>query len=174
MNNNKYNVISELRALRPDRYLSLDEARVVAERQAARLLELLDVDIPVRVAPSDLTSRLRVVREKELPEHVAGSSHWTGTRWVISINSGNPKLRQRFTVFHELHHILEHPFRRFDGEAIAEVVADHFAACVLMPKASVKAAWFARYVSRVLRPLACLCRADLGFAAGVVDPGLLG
>lgn len=137
------NIISELRALRPDRHLVIDEARVVAERQAARLLERLDVNFPVRIELGEVMPRLRVVRDRELPEHVAGSSHWNGTHWVISINSGNPQRRQRFTVFHELHHVLEHPFRRFDGEAIAEVVADHFAACVLMPKAEVKSAWFA-------------------------------
>jgi Zn-dependent peptidase ImmA (M78 family) len=77
-----------------------------------------------------------------------------GSQIVIGVNSNNGKLRQRFTIAHELgHHILEHQrdgafidspskyftilFRDNDsstGEYMQEREANAFAAALLMPK----------------------------------------
>jgi Zn-dependent peptidase ImmA (M78 family) len=58
-------------------------------------------------------------------------------------------VRQRFSLAHELKHVIDHPFiaraypdlglRR--GSARAEQVCDYFAACLLMPRPWVKDAW---------------------------------
>jgi hypothetical protein len=134
-------LLAGLRALRPERHLSEHEARAVAERQAALLRAKLEASTPVNLDLLTELPRVQLVRDGNLPELVAGSSHWTGTHWLICLNKANPERRQRFTAFHELHHVIEHPFRRFLSNGQAEVIADHFAACVLMPRREVKRAW---------------------------------
>lgn len=66
------------------------------------------------------------------------------------INGAEPEPRQRFTLAHEFKHILDAAcedaiYRRLpEGparERHIEAVCDHFAACLLMPKAWVKKAW---------------------------------
>jgi len=140
-NHNTRGLLAELRALRPNRHLSPSEARSVAERQAALLLKRTGADTPVNLDLLDGLTRLRVRRDRGLPDMVAGSSHWTGAEWLICLNLNHPEQRQRFTAFHELFHVIEHSVRRFESSATAEVLADHFAACVLMPRPSVKQAW---------------------------------
>lgn len=144
MNTTKHNtrgLLADLRALRPNRHLSNDEGRYVAERQAALLLERTGSDAPVSIDILSYVPRLRVQRDRGLPEMVAGSSHWTGHEWLICLNLNHPEQRQRFTAFHELFHVIEHTVRRFESSATAEALADHFAACVLMPRPLVKQAW---------------------------------
>jgi Zn-dependent peptidase ImmA (M78 family) len=85
--------------------------------------------------------RLRIERDHEIPNAVAGSSHWTGQEWLVCLNGNHPARRQRFTAFHELHHIIEHQVQRFENSTSAERLADHFSACVLMPRTAVKRAW---------------------------------
>jgi len=138
---NTRELLAEMRALRPNRYLSIHEARSVAERQAALLLERTGTDTPASIDILSQLPRLHVQRDRALPNTVAGSSHWTGTDWLICLNQNHPEKRQRFTAFHELFHIIEHAVRRFEASAAAEVLADHFAACVLMPRPAVKRAW---------------------------------
>ncbi len=140
-NHTSRSLLAALRALRPPRHLSDDEARSVAERQAALLIKRAGADYPVDVDLLDHLPGLAVQRDRSLPDAVAGSSHWTGTEWLICLNAHHPDERQRFTAFHELHHIIEHPNQRFAGSAAAERLADHFSACVLMPRTLVKHAW---------------------------------
>ncbi len=72
----------------------------------------------------------------------SGSAIWDGTNWVITLNAAEHSLRQRFSLFHEFKHIIDHPTRHFiEDDEMAERVADYFAACVLVPKAWVKAAF---------------------------------
>ena len=139
--NNTRGLLADLRALRPNRYLTIHEARSVAERQAALLLERTGADTPVSTDLLSRLPRLQVQGDRALPDMVAGSSHWTGDDWLICLNLNHPERRQRFTAFHELFHIIEHTVRRFERSAAAEVLADHFAACVLMPRPAVKRAW---------------------------------
>lgn len=147
-------VLASLRRLRPNRPLDLDEALRIAERQAIRLLELraaLDIPVPTTVVTE--LPRITVEHDPELPANAAsGSSTWDYQRraWVISLNPTEPRTRRRFTVLHEYKHILDHgsygiratgrqmPFQR----PAAEVVADYFAGCVLMPKRLLTAAYY--------------------------------
>ncbi|MDP2744030.1 MAG: ImmA/IrrE family metallo-endopeptidase [Dehalococcoidia bacterium] len=68
--------------------------------------------------------------------------------WVIHINSNDPHSRQRLTLFHEVFHILAHskatPIFRKRGISegvFNEVLADHFAGCILMPAEKVRKKW---------------------------------
>jgi hypothetical protein len=142
--------LKQLRLLMPSRVLSLGEALQITERQANRLLDLHHVVGPA--VPIELITeqpRIRIEQSDELP--ASGSAHWDGSDWVITVNSLEYDLRQRYTLCHEFKHIIDHPIRHrpirlprgsdlTQAEA-AERVADFFAACVLMPKAWVKTAF---------------------------------
>lgn len=142
MNNtikNNPSLLAALRQLRPNRRLTVTEARTVVERQAACFLRLVGGPTPVSLDALDQLPRLRLEPDEDMP--VSGSSHWNGSDWIISVNAAEPARRQRYTAFHELHHVIEHPYRRFARDGQAEVLADQFSACVLMPRRAVTRAW---------------------------------
>lgn len=68
---------------------------------------------------------------------------------MLAVNGREPEARQRFTLFHEYKHVVDHGrtgllYRGTPGrspEQQAEQAADYFAGCVLMPKRLVKLAW---------------------------------
>lgn len=139
-------LLRSLRAVVPHRDTTFDEALQVAELQATKLLELLRQD---SVSESDFAAmpRLRIVREGGLL--VSGMSHWSGTHWIITLNAADSLARQRFTLLHEFKHILDHGqtttlyasrHRKSPSER-AELAADYFAGCALVPKRQLKAAW---------------------------------
>lgn len=145
-------VLGSLRALAPAHPMTLDEALRLAERQAALLLEFSDA-VVVPVPSSVVTNQPRIIVEHDpdLPAHAAsGSSDWDSRRhaWVISLNPTEPRRRQRFTVLHEYKHIIDHPgpgirpSRYAFQRPPAEIVADYFAGCVLIPKRLLAAAYY--------------------------------
>ena len=141
--------VPKLRRLTPRRPLSEMEALRLAELQANRLLELFEVPGPP--VPISVISHLPKIYVEELPSiPVSGSAHWDGALWIIVLSADEPETRRRFSLAHELKHVLDHPFRfvlyanapRRKGQPPRmEVVADHFAACLLMPKRWIYAAW---------------------------------
>jgi hypothetical protein len=134
-------VLRELRAMRPPRRLSRYEARRTAENQAAKLLRLRGVDDgPV---PEEAISHLGHVEVARLDGMSAsGFTKWYGGRWHIVVNADHARVRQRFSIAHELWHVIEHPFMAYaPDEDTTEQLADCFAACLLMPKAWVKRLW---------------------------------
>ena len=143
-------VLKSLRALMPHRVLSYHEALQRAELQANRLLSLHGVSrAPVPIEVVTELPRLRVEQSYDLP--ASGSAHWDGGSWVLTVNAAEFSLRQRFSLMHEFKHVLDHPTRhlihgdsraRFTSDRMSEKVADYFAACVLMPKAWVKTAFY--------------------------------
>lgn len=142
------NVLRTLRDLTPHRPLTPNESLRVAELQANRLLALTGVTGP-RVPSTSVTDlpRLRVVDAHDIP--ASGSTHWQDGQWVVTLNAREPATRRRFSLFHELKHIIDHPARRLlyqDPSATrayvrTEYVADYFAGCVLMPKRWLKRCW---------------------------------
>jgi len=68
---------------------------------------------------------------------------------VVQLNSKDSPARQRFTLFHEIFHILAHnkatPVFKKVGcgreGSFNEMLADHFSAACLLPDALVKDAW---------------------------------
>lgn len=141
-------ILRLLRGLMPDRRLEPHEAAGIAERQALRLLSLLDQHEPaVNVSAIAELPRIEVRVEPGLP--VSGFSQWNKGRWLIGINRDDAPVRRRFTLAHEFKHVLDHPFidraysdRRGTPSADrAEEVCDYFAACLLMPRPWIKHAW---------------------------------
>lgn len=137
-----------LRSLSPRRRLGVHEAEYVGEIQAYRLLDLAGVwEQPVPTALIAELPRVEVRLDADLP--VSGSTHWLNGRWRITVNASEPSQRQRFTLAHELKHVIDHRHRDLlyqpnpvlTAEAQGEHAADHFAACLLMPRRWVKRAW---------------------------------
>jgi hypothetical protein len=68
--------------------------------------------------------------------------------WLIHLNSNSSPVRQRFTFYHEIFHILTHcncdaVFKKSkdDDKYFNELLADYFAGSILMPYDSVTAKW---------------------------------
>jgi Zn-dependent peptidase ImmA (M78 family) len=147
---NEASVLKTLRDLVPLRPLSYRESLQLAELQASRLLELFEIRGPL--VPDELITelpRIAVRYDNALP--VSGSAHWEGGRWIITLNTNEPRVRQRFSLMHEFKHILDHTTKDFlygNGDANplaaerAERAADAFAAALLMPKRWIKSRWY--------------------------------
>ena len=136
-------VLAILRSLMPRRLLTTREAQVVAELQANRLLEL--AGLPQAPVPNELITelpRIAVRLDPDLP--VSGCAQWVSGRWLISLNASEPWTRQRFSLAHELKHVIDHPGVNivYAGDQQAEYLADYFAACLLMPRRYVRAVWY--------------------------------
>jgi Zn-dependent peptidase ImmA (M78 family) len=157
--------------------MRFSEALRIAELQATKLLELTVVESePIA---SDLLTTLphiSVVAE-DLP--TSGMSFWNGETWVIWVNRREPATRQRFTALHEFKHIIDHGATaqlyvsgRQASDRQAEMAADYFAGCVLMPRMLLKRAW----TSGVQTPAAIARRFNVSERAAevrLVQVGLL-
>lgn len=148
MNTTPTAILRHLRDLQPDRNLEDHEARSVAERQALRLLEILGQRGPsVNVSLIAELPRIEVRVEPRLG--VSGFSQWSRGRWLIAVNRDDSLVRRRFTLAHELKHVLDHPFiahayldqRGRPDDDFAEKICDYFAACLLIPRPWLKREW---------------------------------
>ncbi len=148
-------ILQSLRALVPARPLQHHEAQGIAERQATRLLAILDQrDTPVDVGLIAELPRIevRVVPNRDIAG-LSGMSQWLkkDSRWLIAVNRDDSQTRRRFTLGHEFKHILDNPYinvlypksdySKDSADERAERMCDYFSACVLMPRAWVKRAW---------------------------------
>lgn len=140
-------LLADLRSLSPQRRLTAVEAYGVAERQATRLLHRSGVTsgpVPTEVI-TDLPF-VRVATRRLLP--ASGATRWIKPRWVILLNGLESPTRQRFSLAHELKHVLDHQHRQATGtldtptkHLANERLCDYFAACLLMPRSWVKQAY---------------------------------
>ncbi|KSU53334.1 MULTISPECIES: ImmA/IrrE family metallo-endopeptidase [unclassified Gordonia (in: high G+C Gram-positive bacteria)] len=141
--------LRNLRRMMPRFAMSYPEALRAAERQAVRLARAFNADRHV-VSKRDLLSITRVeihaatTVAKDYP--ASGHCYYERGRWVIVVDTTEPLTRQRFTVAHELKHIIdagcavERIYARLSASQI-EQVCDHFAACLLMSKQAVYHLW---------------------------------
>ena len=123
-------------------------------KMAKKILE----DAKVKSAPvqvEHIAKRHAYVIRKKLPQNVSGmliplEAETAKYRWAIVVNEENAEVRQRFTIAHELGHLLLHRYTtphadagykvRFRDQASSagsvreEVEANQFAAELLMPE----------------------------------------
>ena len=140
--------LAELRAIVPQRRLTFLESRTLAERQATMLLKRLGVKEPA--VPTSLLAGLPwlSVSAVRLRPGAAAAVKWSNHRWTLLINEAEPTTRQRFSIGHELKHIIDHPYaetvsgrpRSLQSPA-TEHLCDYFAACLLMPRNWIKRAY---------------------------------
>ncbi len=141
-------IIAQLRDIVPLRALSREEALSIAERQALRLLQLQGtIAAPVHERMIAELPRIHVERMSPWPS--SGATHWVSGRWVVVLNGAEPLVRQRFSLAHELKHIIDHPFvdvlydgiPQADRHEFIERICDYFAGCLLIPRPWLKKAW---------------------------------
>jgi Zn-dependent peptidase ImmA (M78 family) len=140
-------VITQLRDLVPIRPLTRLEALKIAELQAIRFRELVGALDPS--LPEEAISGLPRVQVERTwaPAMVDAVTQWSHGRWLVALNNAKPAVRQRFSLAHELKHILDDRFIRIIYNGVAdprerhdwiELVCHHFAACLLMPRPLIK------------------------------------
>jgi len=143
--------IGRLRALVPKRPLGIRETEGVAERQANRLRSELGVLGPA-ITEADLAglSWLTITRRENFP--TSGMATKTDYGWIIVLNAAEAMVRQRFSLAHEMKHVLDdglidiagglYPATRgYSTDERTERVCDRFAAALLMPKVLLRADW---------------------------------
>lgn len=146
--NGEQSVLASLRSLIPVRQTNFAEALVIAELQAHRLLRLTNTD-DGPMPPHLICQMPRIeVHHRSMP--TSGMSFWDAQAqtWIICLNASEPLTRQRFTLLHEYKHIIDHGRTELlytDSSAHpaarqAELAADYFAGCALMPKWLIKRA----------------------------------
>jgi len=152
--------LSRLRAMLPRRPLGMREAESIAERQAGRLRSELGVLGP-QLKESDLATLpwLTITRREVFP--TSGLAMKTDYGWVIVVRSSEAKVRQRFSLAHEIKHCLDDPFidglypaiGGYGSDERTERICDRFAAALLMPRVLLRADWADR-----LQDIALLAR----------------
>lgn len=174
--------VASLRDLVPIRPLTREETLRVAELQAHRFHTLLELsEPPVPEGAIAELPRLQVERLGGLP--FSGYTDWALGRWLVILNADDDKTRQRFSLAHELKHILDHRFvdvlyrgvRLEDRQDWIEKVCEYFAGCLLAPRSWVKRL----YCSGIQRPEQLAARFEVSPKAmrvrlnqiGLTDPG---
>lgn len=135
-------LLGNLRALLPDDELSLAELFDLVERLAAAVR--LDAPVSTAHVPDEVAARICHLRLEETDLPVAGICYWDPHDhvWVLARNRTDSTETRRFTLWHELGHIVWHGWgtRLFPGMPLDnrlrlnEYAADHFAGEVLMPR----------------------------------------
>lgn len=87
------------------------------------------------------------IQREELASNISGKLEMKDGVWVMTVNSNHPKVRQRYTLGHELGHYLNHRksvksfedsvFFRSNQKSSMEYMADQFAARLLMPESEI-------------------------------------
>jgi hypothetical protein len=138
-------LLPQLRQLMPNRAISMSEARSIAERQAALLLDLSAVTEPW-VPQHIICSLPGIVVEWPRDWPADGTSFKAVSHWRIVIRATDSVQRQRFSLAHELKHVLDDPVidrlhthvQAEKRQERAEQLCHYFAACLLMPRPWVK------------------------------------
>jgi len=129
--------LGDLRAVRPHHATDLTVAMSIAHRQAEVLRSILKnrgMDLALERVTGLLGVTVTVINDLPVP----GTAFWGNGHWNIHVRQQDPPETQRFNALHELKHIIDHPGRQAttaDDARLScedeELVADHFAACVL-------------------------------------------
>lgn len=146
--------VAQLRAIAPLRPLTQGDAYTIAERQATTALRLAGITGPhVPLGWILDLPRMEVQLEPRHAMHgLSGSTTFSRGRYLILVTKTDAHARRRFTLAHEWKHVLDYTtsdvlYRQFghgnqqQRDRKIEQVADHFAACLLMPRPWVKSAW---------------------------------
>ena len=146
-------VLARMRAVCPRRPLSWAEAERMAERQAGILRRELENSSRPALPTSTMLELpfLTVNYHDGFP--TSGVAMKTDLGWVVVIKRDEPKVRQRFSLAHELKHIVDDDLLTsmdrdlypatalYSVQERGERVADRFAAALLMPVTLIRRDW---------------------------------
>lgn len=149
-------LIKKLRAVAPNRPLTYGESMQVARVQAERLREWAQAADTAEINLAWLVNQ-RAIPVHFVPSHVINEESGMTTdlmdnRLQVFINEGEPSVRQRFSLLHEFKHVLDfadavtlHKNLGLGDDTLKamriELIANEFAAQVLMPLRLVKHVW---------------------------------
>jgi len=157
-----HNITTKGKGSRPVQLLYLDAARRLHGDTPACCWVLADVEelasdylggagVSGPPVPSELIGifdESRKVQVRLVPLKALHGVVWLLRReWIIQLNVRDPHRVRRYSLFHEAFHIahrITYPaFKKAEARhtSFNEVLADHFAACFLMPKEWVKEYW---------------------------------
>ena len=115
--------------------------------------------LPVPTALITQTGDKLPIEVRQVPLKAHHGAVWRLSEcWLVQLNSNDTPARQRFTLYHEIFHILAHckatpVFKKtsYGQEGyFNELLADHFAGVILMPDKLVMAKWAeAKDISRM-------------------------
>ena len=121
------------------------------ERLAEGLRQRGEDSIPVSTELVRLADESRPVEVRQVCLNACCAATWKlEDSWVIQVSARATPQRRRVSVFHEAFHIMAHSrspvapaFRRRGSEdgCFNELLADHFAVCVLTPRHHVSPRW---------------------------------
>jgi Zn-dependent peptidase ImmA (M78 family) len=120
-----------------------------AKREARRILtEAGPIKLPVPV--KEIARRYAQLMEREIPGEISGMlvPIEDENEWIIVVAKSDGEVRQRFTIAHELGHLVLHSYtaphadrgyklrdaRSSEGSVLEEIEANQFAAELLMPE----------------------------------------
>jgi Zn-dependent peptidase ImmA (M78 family) len=115
---------------------SHEQAGIKQPPVPTNLITSTDGDVPIEV--------------RRLPLKAYRGAVWRLSNcWVVQLNSNDSTARQRFTLYHEIFHILAHskatPVFKKAGRhregTFNEMLADHFSGACLMPEKLVRKIW---------------------------------
>jgi Zn-dependent peptidase ImmA (M78 family) len=153
------NVLVQLRKLSPKRPLSYSESLTMAKLQAHTARKILGLTGPsaslewALSLPRVEVQLLPAFKMIELGENTSGfTTRQTNGTYVIGINRSNSYTHRRWTLVHELKHLIDFPYANvlhrklgFGDKGLQarqiERVCDHFAAHFLVPTSLLKQAW---------------------------------
>jgi Zn-dependent peptidase ImmA (M78 family) len=104
---------------------------------------------PVPTALIGLIDQRGITEIRSVPLKAYHGAIWHPKEgWIIQVKADDSPTMKRFTLFHEAFHILAHyrttPVFRKRGAirgSFNELLADHFAVCILMPRQWVREKW---------------------------------
>jgi hypothetical protein len=120
------------------------------EQTVQRYLKMASVvSPPVPTEVITMFGKKEAIEIREVPLKVCSGATWhTDDGWVIHLNAHETPAEKRFTLFHEVFHILSHrEARRLPWQGrrkkgiFCELLADYFSKCVLMPRQWVAEKW---------------------------------
>lgn len=149
-------LLESLRALAPSRPLTYGESLQIARMQAAKLREWADshgvAEFPLGWLTTQKVIPVNFAPAHELHEESGMTTDLLDGRLQMYINEREPHVRQRFSLLHEFKHAIDftnaatlHKSLGAGDDAMKglqiELIANEFAAQVLMPASLVKRVW---------------------------------
>ena len=153
-NQSRAHIIKELRALMPSRPLSVGESYTLAEKQANYALQLTgqtQPDVNLGFIMELPRVELQLAPRFKM-DGLSGFTTFSHGRYVVMVNKNDSHARRRFTLAHELKHLLDYTTAPVIHRSLGygdqarqaqriETICNHFAACLLMPRTWLKRAW---------------------------------
>src|SRR5579863_6770728 len=108
-------LLARLRQLAPKRALAYSESLTVAQLQAQVLREFLGITslaMPLDWVPDLPKVTVEVVPAYKLDEGTSGLTTRKDGRYLVCINKNRSRAHRRFTLAHELKHVIDYPYAR--------------------------------------------------------------